>query len=219
MRSEDFYKKQFGSWYDVLKGIVYSERFNDLLDKFIIDMTINQHAPSRNGALFAPFRSCPFDKLKVVIIGGETQHGDMSGLALAESDLSTNFNYRQAAIWKSLEKEYYDGLLLNPDLSMISWANQGVLMLNNSFTFKEGSEEICRELSLPFMKAIISRISKYMPDTLFVIWGREADGIYGDLLTGHYFKDYIFVEEPQRGVHWDFSFKEINNCLKTKIKF
>lgn len=215
MRSKEFYKRQFGSWYQSLAPVVVSERFDKLIDKAMIDIDINGHAPRRKQSLFYPFRACPFNELKVVIIGGEVNNSEeYNGLGISEPDCFS-FSHRFAKIWADVEDEFHDGLLLHPDFTLEDWARQGVLLLNNSFTYSARNEEKCHEMWNAFMRVIISKLA--YRDVPVLLWGENAL-IFIPTLEKYNIK-YITAEEPVLGEEWNFSFRDLSRIMNRKINW
>src|SRR5260221_11850301 len=89
------------------------------------------YPPARN--VFRAFDLCPFDKVKVVIVGQDPYHGPNQANGLS---FSVNNGIALPPSLKNIYKEIHDDLGITPlpsgDLSR--WASQGVLMLNSVLT-------------------------------------------------------------------------------------
>ena len=124
--------------------------------------------------VFNAFIHCPFETVKVVIIGQDPYHG--AGQA---NGLSFSVNKGMAHppslrnIFKELEADMNLPHPLNGDLS--SWAKQGVLLLNATLTVrakeagshqKQGWEE--------FTNQVIKTISSKKSNVIFLLWGSFA---------------------------------------------
>lgn len=214
MKSEHFYKVQFGYWYDFLKPIVYTERFDKLLSDFSGIYNIETTVPTKK-YVFSAFRACPLNKLKLIILAEKPViTDDSNGLALSDNIESFPLDYQTEQIIKAWEEDYFDGLLMNPRVDMEHIANQGVLLLNASLTTDKYQGEKHEKLWEPFTKAVLKRIlTNY--NVPVVLWGRKVHK-YSALIEDIGAK-YINVIEPVKGTEWKFSFKEIDKLLTKNL--
>ena len=126
------------------------------------------------GLIFNAFNLCPFNDVKVVIIGQDPYHepGQAHGLCFSVND--------GVAIPKSLiniYKEIGDDLGITPPRSgnLTRWAEQGVLLLNATLTVRahaagshqgRGWEE--------FTDAVIHKLNDEKQNLVFILWGSYA---------------------------------------------
>ena len=124
--------------------------------------------------IFNAFNLCPFNNVKVVIIGQDPYHepGQAHGLCFSVND--------GVAIPKSLiniYKEIGDDLGITPPRSgnLTRWAEQGVLLLNATLTVRahaagshqgRGWEE--------FTDAVIHKLNDEKQNLVFILWGSYA---------------------------------------------
>lgn len=124
--------------------------------------------------LFNAFNLCPFDRVKVVIIGQDPYHGrgQAHGLSFSVRD--------GVAIPPSLQNIYKEiktdlGKDIPASGNLERWARQGVLLLNATLTVYEsragshqgwGWEE--------FTDAAIKQVSEKKDGVVFMLWGRYA---------------------------------------------
>ena len=127
--------------------------------------------------IFRAFDLCPFDKVKVVILGQDPYHGprQANGLAFAVTE-GTTPPPSLANIAKELASDLggqVEFLLLKPGLE--HWAMQGVLLLNATLTVRaktagshqnKGWEE--------FTDAVIKVLSEKKEHLVFILWGNYA---------------------------------------------
>ncbi len=124
--------------------------------------------------IFRAFDLCPFEKVKVVILGQDPYHGlgQANGLSFAVHE-----GVVLPPSLKNIFKEIEDDLKIKPqptgDLSR--WAKQGVLLLNATLTVrastpgshqKKGWEE--------FTSAAIKALSDQREHLVFILWGNYA---------------------------------------------
>ncbi len=215
MRSENFYKAQFGKWFEQLKPIVYSERFDNMLSE-AYSLSNGRILPEKR-ALFAPFRVCSPDNLKLVIIGEKPRNiKDYNGLALADNPECMKDSFLTKTIWNKIEEDFWDGLLLNNDISMMNIAKQGVLMINSSMTTSYSNPEDHEMFWEPFVAALIRNIIKHKR-VPFLLFGEETFK-YTDILKA--FKiEYSRAKNPRLSTKWEFSFKRIHELTNKEIKW
>lgn len=161
------------SWHEALNAIWPSPRFKELTD-FVREQYRTRQVFPPAAKIFAAMDSCPFDKVKVVILGQDPYHdvGQANGLCF-----SVNPGQPMPPSLVNIFKEVHDDtgapVPSNGDLSR--WAEQGVLLLNTSLTVEahrpashsgRGWEELTDE-------AII-RLSRDRENIVFILWGAHA---------------------------------------------
>ena len=125
--------------------------------------------------VFRAFELCPFDKVKVVILGQDPYHGpgQANGLSFAvNEDVLLPPSLRN--IFTEVESDL--GMpLTNRSGDLTRWAVQGVLLLNATLTVRartagshqgKGWEE--------FTDAAIQALSKGREHLVFILWGNYA---------------------------------------------
>lgn len=124
--------------------------------------------------IFAAFDSCPFDKVKVVILGQDPYHGPGQANGMC---FSVNPGVRFPPSLLNIFKEIHDdtGAPIPADGDLTRWANQGVLLLNATLTVEadragshqgQGWEE--------FTDEVIRRLSAHRNNLVFILWGSYA---------------------------------------------
>ena len=215
MRSENFYKAQFGEWFEQLKPIVYSERFDNMLTE-AYSLSNGRVLPEKR-ALFAPFRVCSPNHLKLVIIGEKPRDiKGYNGLALADNPELMRDTFLSKAIWDKIEDDFWGGLLMSQDITMINIARQGVLMINSSMTTSMSNPEDHEMFWEPFIAALIRNIIKHKR-VPFLLFGEETFK-YSDILKA--FKiEYDKAKNPRLSTDWEFSFKRIHELTNKSIQW
>lgn len=125
-------------------------------------------------SVFNAFNLCPFDKVKVVIIGQDPYHGpgQAHGLAFSvPSDVTIPPSLRN--IYKEIQNDL--GVTVPDHGNLERWATQGVLLLNATLTVEHGQagshQGIGWEL---FTDAVIRTVSDQKEHVVFLLWGRYA---------------------------------------------
>ena len=124
--------------------------------------------------IFNAFNLCPFDKVKVVIIGQDLYHGpgQAHGLCFSVND-GVPFPPSLRNIFKEVNAD--TGAPIPQSGNLTRWATQGVLLLNATLTVREhsaGSHQ--RRGWETFTDAVIRIISEQKSKVVFILWGAYA---------------------------------------------
>ncbi len=124
--------------------------------------------------IFTALNACPFDQVKVVILGQDPYHGPGQAHGLCFSV------QKGVAIPPSLMNIYKelatDVGVQNPSHGhLISWAKQGVLLLNNVLTVEDGKagSHHGRGWEL-FTDRIVEVLNEKKKNLVFILWGSPA---------------------------------------------
>ncbi len=124
--------------------------------------------------IFNAFDSCPFDKVKVVIIGQDPYHGvgQAHGLCFSVND-GIEFPPSLVNIFKEIERDLHKPIPQSGNLQR--WAAQGVLMLNATLTVRAhqaGSHQ--NKGWETFTDAAIQALASQREHIVFMLWGSYA---------------------------------------------
>jgi uracil-DNA glycosylase len=124
--------------------------------------------------IFNAFDNCPFDRVKVVIVGQDPYHepGQAHGLCFSVND-GVQIPPSLVNIYKEIEDDLGVSAPRSGDLTR--WAEQGVLLLNATLTVQahragshqgKGWEE--------FTDAVIRHLAEEREHLVFILWGAYA---------------------------------------------
>lgn len=124
--------------------------------------------------IFNAFNQCPFDKVKVVLIGQDPYHepGQAHGLCFSVND-GVPFPPSLGNIFKEIHDDI--GTPIPTSGNLTRWAQQGVLLLNATLTVREhqaGSHQ--RQGWEEFTDAVIRILSEKREHLVFILWGSYA---------------------------------------------
>lgn len=127
--------------------------------------------PSR---IFAAFDACPFEKVKVVILGQDPYHGpgQANGLCFSVGD-----GVRQPPSLVNILREVSadTGAPANASGNLERWARQGVLLLNATLTVREHSAGSHQGHGWEtFTDNVIRTLSDGRSSLVFMLWGSFA---------------------------------------------
>ncbi len=161
------------SWKKALSSEFEKSYFKEL-SGFVKEEYLGQIVYPLPKDVFRAFDLCPFDQVKVVILGQDPYHGpkQANGLCFAVHE-GVDLPPSLKNIFKEIESDLGVKPIQSGDLSR--WAKQGVLLLNATLTVrartpgshqKKGWEE--------FTDAAIEMLSKTQEHIVFMLWGNYA---------------------------------------------
>jgi uracil-DNA glycosylase len=126
------------------------------------------------GKIFNAFDSCPFDHVKVVILGQDPYHGpnQANGLAFSVSE-GVPIPPSLVNIYKELKSD----LEVQPPATgnLERWAQQGVLLLNATLTVRQGAAGSHQGKGWEtFTDAVLRILSEQREGLVFILWGAYA---------------------------------------------
>lgn len=161
------------SWFNVLEAEFSKPYFLELIDKVHSEYALSKCFPPGN-LIFNAYNLCPFDSVKVVIIGQDPYHNDGEAMGLSFSvPEGIALPPSLINIYKELSNDLSIPISKSGDLT--SWANQGVLLLNSSLTVRAHCPNSHKNLGWnAFTDATISAISSNKKHVVFMLWGAFA---------------------------------------------
>ena len=124
--------------------------------------------------IFRAFDECPFQKLKVIIIGQDPYHGDNQANGLC---FSVNNGIDNPPSLKNIFHELNNNIIENKreNSDLVDWSNQGVLLLNSVLTVRRKFPGSHRYIGWEtFTDNVIKTISKKKKNLVFMLWGNYA---------------------------------------------
>jgi uracil-DNA glycosylase len=143
--------------------------------------------------IFRAFDLCPFDRVKVVILGQDPYHGERqaNGLSFAV-EKGVRLPPSLQNIFKEIESDLGQPLV-HSDGDLSRWAEQGVLLLNATLTVRahQAGSHQDRGWEL-FTDAVIRALSEKREHLVFILWGNYAKnkGAHIDR------KKHLVIESP-----------------------
>jgi uracil-DNA glycosylase len=161
------------SWKEKLRDEFGKEYFLSLTDFIRREYTSTRVFPPGN-LIFNAFDLCPFDRVKVVIIGQDPYHniGQAHGLCFSVTD-GTEFPPSLINIFKELNRDL--GIPVPQSGNLERWAGQGVLLLNAILTVR-AHQALSHEKRgwERFTDAAINALNRERENLVFMLWGNYA---------------------------------------------
>ena len=161
------------SWKNKLQDEFEKEYFSRLTE--FIKNEYRTHTIYPSGKLiFNAFNHCPFDKLKVIILGQDPYHGpdQAHGLCFSVKD-GIAFPPSLINIFKEIKND--TGAAIPTSGNLERWADQGVLLLNATLTVRAhqaGSHQ--NKGWETFTDSVIDVVAREKNHVVFLLWGAYA---------------------------------------------
>ncbi len=133
--------------------------------------------------IFNAFSLCPFDLVKVVILGQDPYHapGQAQGICFSVQS-GTRLPPSLQNIYKELRDDL--GVPLRQTGDLTHWAQQGVFLLNATLTVAQGIAGSHQGLGWErFTDAVIRKLSEEKEHLVFILWGKYAQN-KGTIIDG-----------------------------------
>jgi uracil-DNA glycosylase len=169
--------------------------------------------------IFSAFDSCPFEDIKVVIIGQDPYHGPGQANGLC---FSVNEGVKPPRSLDNIFKEIKTdlGQPIPTSGNLERWAKQGVLLLNATLTVRAASPGSHQNMGWEtFTDSVIKIISDQKQDVVFILWGAYAQK-KGEVIDR---SKHLIISSPHpspfsadRGFFGSKPFSKANEYLKSK---
>lgn len=161
------------SWEKRLATAFSSPDFEALAD-FVKKEYSTHHCYPPGQLIFEAFNACPFDDIKVVLLGQDPYHGpgQAHGLCFSVPD-GVGHPPSLINIFKEIEQDL--GLAYPESGNLLRWAKQGVFLLNATLTVRAhdaGSHQ--KQGWESFTDCVIQTISTENEGVVFLLWGGYA---------------------------------------------
>ncbi|MDE6237325.1 MAG: uracil-DNA glycosylase [Muribaculaceae bacterium] len=162
-------------WKDALQeefAKEYFQRLTEIVRAEYSNSALKVYPPASK--IFAAFDQCPFNDVKVVIIGQDPYHGpgQANGLSFSVNDgVAIPPSLRN--IFKEINQDTGAPIPSSGDLTR--WAKQGVLLLNSSLTVREHQPKSHSGIGWEtFTDAAIRALNDKRENIVFLLWGSDA---------------------------------------------
>jgi uracil-DNA glycosylase len=161
------------SWKNLLQEEFDKPYFEELTRFVKSEYSAGQVFPAGRN-IFSAFDKCPFDRLKVVIIGQDPYHGvgQANGLCFSVDD-----GVQYPPSLQNIFKEIHDdiGSPIPSSGNLDRWAEQGVLLLNAVLTVRahQAASHAGRGWE-QFTDAVVRTIAQRKEGVVYMLWGNYA---------------------------------------------
>lgn len=166
-------EEYFGRWMRVIDR----KELDSVLNKLALEYRRKPVCPAQSN-LFKAFEVCPYDSLKVVMLGQDPypQKAVATGILFGnkegtrDEDLSPSLQIvKEAAINFEVP---HNCIIFDPTLE--SWAKQGILMINSALTVEMNRIGSHVMLWRPFIASLLKNLSENETGIIYVLFGKQA---------------------------------------------
>ena len=160
-------------WKDILAP-EFEKPYFEQLTHFVREEYAAHRVYPRGSNIFRAFDKCPFDKVKVVIIGQDPYHGpgQAHGLCFSVAD-GVPFPPSLQNIFKEVHADTGAEIPLSGNLDR--WAEQGVLLLNAVLTVREHEAASHAGKGWEnFTDAVVRAVAERKEGVVYMLWGSYA---------------------------------------------
>ena len=161
------------SWREKLKGEEDKRYYKELVEK-VREEYKNRTCYPPEDKIFNAFNLCPFDKVKVVIMGQDPYFNPGQAMGLS-------FSVPEGIQLPPSLQTLYRALDISLDASdkplgdLTRWVEQGVLLLNTTLTVRKDKPNSHRKYKWwRFTDAVIKALDVEREHIVFILWGRIA---------------------------------------------
>lgn len=207
---------KFNSWREFVESEAEKPYFRKLMRKVDAEREKAEVFPSRED-MFSCFRACPLEKTRVVIVGQDPYHG--AGQAHGMS-----FSVKKGVkIPPSLQNIFKE---LRADLGceipshgfLESWAKQGVLLINTSWSVEKGKPASHANFGwMEFSENILGMLNDFDEPLVFILWGAHAQKVGAKITNPKHLKIETAHPSPfsaNRGFFGSKPFSKTNDFLR-----
>lgn len=199
----------FGDWLEVI----------DKVELFKIITTINNIPQEllcpRYNNIFKAFTMCTLKNCRVVFLGQDPypQEGVATGILFGNSKETKDISPSLKVIRDSVMSL---GDVNSFDITLESWAKQGILMINSALTCEVNKIGKHFLLWKPFISKFLLSLSAQKKDVVYVLFGNQAQSFEPYICKGNYI---LKEKHPAFYARWNTKmpnkiFREINYYIK-----
>jgi uracil-DNA glycosylase len=162
-------------WFKKMENYLQTDDFSRLtLELFKERRNYTIYPEQGSDLLFKAFRTTPFSKVKIVILGQDPYHdGSYDGFAFSNTN-RVRLSPSLQNILKEVENDVYDGFHLSQDSNLERWAKQGVLLINTAHTVRASEPGSHIHLWDIFTRRVIHSLLNNHKPMVWMLWGSKA---------------------------------------------
>lgn len=209
-----------GKWVELL-GNEFEKSYFKQLEAYVDEQYQQYTCYPPKDKIFDAFRLCPFENVKVVLLGQDPYHEPGQAMGLSFSvPMGVKFPPSLRNIFKEVIEDTECAPPFGGDLT--HWAEQGVLLLNSTLTVQKGKAGAHAKKGWEqFTDEVIKMVSQHKNHCVFLLWGGFAQQ-KRDLIDA---SKHLILESPHpsplsayHGFFGNHHFTRTNAYLESKGK-
>lgn len=204
-------------WDEVLRSEFEKEYYKKLKMTLAEEYKTQVIYPPKD-EIFEAFKLTSYKDCKVVILGQDPYHGAGQAHGLAFSvNVGIPIPPSLRNIYKELNQEL--GTFIPNNGYLVSWAKQGILLLNTALTVRAGDANSHSKIGWEiFTDDVIKKLNEKQDSVIFILWGNNAKS-KKKLITNsnHYILEGVHPSplSASRGFFGCDHFKKTNEILES----
>lgn len=224
IKDKIYEKLKPSGWARVLHGFIYSKDFDDIVMELF--------KQTRDGKRFTPtikdwfraFEECPYNDLKVVIVGQDPYPGlyHADGIAFSLKNRETiqpSLEY----MFNAINKTVYNSSNFCTNTDLTRWSNQGMLLFNTALTTNIGKSGQHFLIWRSFTAYVFDWLTWNCSGLVYIYMGKKAEE-WSDCVNDNNYK--FFVTHPASASYnnaeeWDCKnvFQQTSDLVKKNFNF
>lgn len=160
-------------WQELLKEEINKTYFVNLKQFLQEEYETKTIYPPVN-SIFQALNETPYSEVKVVILGQDPYHGEGQAHGLSFS-VQPGVKHPPSLRNLFIELENDEGCIPPKDGTLLSWSEQGVLLLNTVLTVRKGEANSHKGKGWEiFTDEVIKKLNHHPEPVVFFLWGKHA---------------------------------------------
>ena len=160
------------NWNDFINSETEKSYFREIKNSLISDENSGKKIYPKPNNFFKAFEICPYEEVKIVILGQDPYHTPETANGLA---FSVSKNQKLPPSLKNIFKEIQEDLgIKNEKGDLTRWAEQGVLLLNSSLSVIEGMPSSHSQIGWQTFTDRAVKLIQKKKNIIFMLWGNFA---------------------------------------------
>jgi uracil-DNA glycosylase len=203
-------------WARVLRSFMYSSDFKNILQTLAQESSLDKRFTPPLRDVFRAFKECPYEELKVVIVGQDPYPTiDVAdGIAFSCSK-TMKLQPSLKFMLSEVNRTVYNGEPISNSPDLTRWANQGILMLNTALTTQINKVGMHYNIWKPFLNYLFDFLSNYNNGLVYIYMGKEAS-TWADSVNDNCYK--LFCAHPASAVYNKFRSWDSKDVFPTAQK-
>ena len=203
-------------WARVLRSFMYSSDFKNILQTLAQESSLDRRFTPPLRDVFRAFKECPYEELKVVIVGQDPYPTiDVAdGIAFSCSK-TMKLQPSLKFMLSEVNRTVYNGDPISNSPDLTRWANQGILMLNTALTTQINKVGMHYNIWKPFLNYLFDFLSNYNNGLVYIYMGKEAS-TWADSVNDNCYK--LFCAHPASAVYNKFRSWDSKDVFPTAQK-
>jgi uracil-DNA glycosylase len=203
-------------WARVLRSFLYSSDFKNIIQTLAQESWADKRFTPPIRDVFRAFKECPYDELKVVVVGQDPYPSINIADGIAFSCSKTmKLQPSLKFMLDEVNRTVYNGEYISNSPDLTRWANQGILMLNTALTTQINKVGVHYNIWKPFLNYLFDFLSNYNNGLVYIYMGKEAS-TWADSLNDNCYK--LFCAHPASAIYNKFRSWDSKDVFPTAQK-